>query len=688
MQVNETQVFNLWDTNGRRADVLNAIEIYLKILVELRKDYPEEMWESYPNSLMQYRFYQKALEASPEVFKSHGKYDAFIEEVKEAALEHRQLTEVQKGELDKNIEARARHYTSNLERLGFADVKRNISPAGSAFLNGEALRDPIEELLPIDDTNLLILRQLLKFRTYTKMAHHTEKRMSYSPMFMALLILLSEDEVGRFDKNDFLSMVQSLTPYQVVSPKEVMAACKEGDYKFADRSVDIPLPFQTESLIPREQFLKYISNSKSAEYANRCYYEFYFSLYQYRKLPNNENYEHLKTICTEEDAKGTLKQAFGKGKQVFDFGRLASYDHKTFREKNKNSPYLKTNSFNKAFYKEYTRSKQYDQARENSDTTARLFSASGVISLSKALPELINKDIFEKIFDVDQLEETVFAEVSEDAFKEKSKQFEDNLTLCEIMGYSDEKVDAIIRTIADMLGGSAADIKGKLVSRRIYQFVFHINRKYPKETVISLLEDFSAPSKGAKARDTVNPSCSIPTAYEYLVALAWYYISDEPYDIYGSLNLTMNADFEPERFAPGGAGDIVAKYEDKVVMIEVTMMNALAQKRGEWEPVLRHATNLTVEEAPKKVYTIFVADELDANTINIWRAVAMVPLKATNSEEYASRVTIMPLSNREVVGLLKQGTSSTTVLSAVEESFGRLRNDFDFSWREKILTNI
>ena len=35
MEVKRSQVFNLWDTNGRRHDVINALEIYLRLLREL-----------------------------------------------------------------------------------------------------------------------------------------------------------------------------------------------------------------------------------------------------------------------------------------------------------------------------------------------------------------------------------------------------------------------------------------------------------------------------------------------------------------------------------------------------------------------------------------------------------------------------------------------------------------------------
>lgn len=126
-------------------------------------------------------------------------------------------------------------------------------------------------------------------------------------------------------------------------------------------------------------------------------------------------------------------------------------------------------------------------------------------------------------------------------------------------------------------------------------------------------------------------------------------------------------------------------------MLEVTLMNKQAQKRGEWEPVLRHAANLTIEEAPKKVFTFFVADELDDNTINIWRAVASVPLKSSREAKeinYAENVTIMPLKNNELSDLLQKDIQEEALIKSTTQSFSQLYSNFDFGWRNKIISNI
>ena len=125
MFVEPNHIFNLMDTNGRRSDVLNALKVYLEILEELKETWPSEKWGTYPASLAQFLFYEKALEKSKDVFRVHRKYDAFVQ-----ALGAERQTFIDRDEgwvqknfarfarvLDESIEKRARHYTSNLVKI-------------------------------------------------------------------------------------------------------------------------------------------------------------------------------------------------------------------------------------------------------------------------------------------------------------------------------------------------------------------------------------------------------------------------------------------------------------------------------------------------------------------------------------------------------------------------------------------
>ena len=71
MRIKEGQIFNLMDTNGRRNDVINALQGYLTILDDIQNE-QKMNWASMPESLAQYEFYRQAIELSPEIFGKHG----------------------------------------------------------------------------------------------------------------------------------------------------------------------------------------------------------------------------------------------------------------------------------------------------------------------------------------------------------------------------------------------------------------------------------------------------------------------------------------------------------------------------------------------------------------------------------------------------------------------------------------
>ena len=80
MKVSAGQVFNLMDTNGRRNDVIEALQGYLTILDDIENNKKME-WASMPTSLAQYEFYRQAIELSPDVFGKHKPYDDLIDEL-------------------------------------------------------------------------------------------------------------------------------------------------------------------------------------------------------------------------------------------------------------------------------------------------------------------------------------------------------------------------------------------------------------------------------------------------------------------------------------------------------------------------------------------------------------------------------------------------------------------------------
>ena len=685
MKMEKGRVFNLWNTNGRRSDVVNAIELYLHILNNLYTQYPLERWIAYPHGILQYLFYKEAINVSPEVFQDHSHFDIFeqsiVDNIDSFLSKNLQLDDGQKKNLDTNIEQRARHYTSNLVRFGFTDKDRCINPVGRNLLAGQVKRDKLEELLPITDTNLILFRQLLKIKIYTE-PDESGNRVYYSPCLYALYLLLNYDSI---DINYFKHQVQGISPYwkdqinlDTLQQIDIVDLIK--------REMQIPPAFSAQEKVDELTFCSFIKNRKSSNTAITTYYTFYSALYNYVENPNNDNYVVLRNILLGRDST-KLEKAFGFGYDILQCGtKSRPYTYETFLEKNEKSPLL-TRDINRAFYINYGISKYLDTAREYSDTTIRMLSATGLFQFSKPLVELSHKELFNVVLSHFALKDAVFGVVTNDEFEKIELDFGKDTTLTEIFNFSNDDVNRIFYDL-QVLYGESTDVRSVLVNENRTKLEHHIQGKYPKNKIIELLRMFSNRQNDKAIKQYVNEDASVPTIYEFIVSIAWYYLSNKQISVYDSLNLTLNGDFEPVIHAAGGAGDIVVKYSDKVVMLEATLMNATAQKRGEWEPVLRHAINLTADSFPKKVYTLFVADQLDYNTINIWRAVAAVTLESTTTGEKTEHVIIMPFTNEHLCQFLEREVTDSRIITAIDISYDEIKANFDDTWHNKIIATL
>lgn len=699
MIVEKNQIFNLMDTNGRRSDVLNALKIYLEILEELKESHPLESWGTYPDSLAQFLFYEKALQKSSDVFKVHSKYDKFIEDLGSDydPFINRDCEWIEDNlnsfanVLDESIEKRARHYTSNLVKMGFTTANRKITEAGYSYLKGIITRDPIEDLLPLDNINIALIRQLAKLKIFS-IPDSNGNRQYYSPFLMALALLLGGESI---DNKAFEVIVQGLTPYssdfikKKICDNNISIDTLEDSIK--DIEVIVPPEIKGALEIDAETFKSIFKSSKNNNAISTVYYEFYLSLKDFRDNRNNENYLRL-VECFDENS-SLLNKAFGYGKAVFNIGNRGNrFTIEKFLEKNENHPLLTATDYASDFYTAFAKSKWIDGIREYSDTTLRLLSATGLFKF-KNLPELAYKDVLSLIFDVNKVHQNIFGEFTEEEYiaYETSDDcyYGKSISISQIFSISNDDTMQISNSIQKLLGVSGSDgIKGLLKDKKNAEFISHISEKYPKEKILELLPLFSDRRNDRQIKNEVNDSASVPTIYEYIIGIAWYYISNEEFDLYSSLNLTLNADFEPVIHAGGGDGDIVISYTDINIMLEVTLMNKQAQKRGEWEPVLRHSLNLKAESEPKETLTFFIADELDFNTINIWRAVAAAPLESTNTHTLVDGVIIMPFTNSDILNLLEKNVYYKDIVKEVKRSFALVPKITDVKWHEDVIASL
>lgn len=697
MKVSRNQIFNLMDTNGRRNDVINALQGYLSIL-----DGINMTWNSMPNSLAQYEFYKRAIELSPDVFKQHTPYDKLTSEISKCpdfktAIDNGKVDWIQKNQtqylslikkFDNGIEDRARHYTSNLVKLGFTNGERKITPVGEILLNKKTLnKDDLETTLPIDDVNIVYLRQLLKLRIF-----NDAKEKFYSPFNFAIYLLLKRK---RMSENEFCELVQGLNPYyDFENIEHLIDSYTEGDI-VKNETIEIPVKINTKSKIIESDFAEFFKNGKSTNTV-KIYFDFYNYLFSFSS--NKRSSELDKLLTFYENNKPVINKAFGYGKGLFATGTGSRPEPIDFVTQNKD---IFNENINNYLYSQFVLSKKLDQIREYSDTTKRIFKATGIISFENGYVELAYKELCKCIFKKDIIKSKIAGIISEeiDTHYNNYELSNDSYyctikSLSEILEYTSEQIKEIVSCIKKEFNNSdIINISNIIAQKRKDEFNRFIDRVYPISKIKEILNLFSDRNNDQKIKSLVSQDSTVPTIYEFIVGIAWYYFSGKKIDLLNSYNLTLSANFEPLVHASGGQGDIVISESDKVIMLEATLMNSNSQKRGEWEPVLRHSVNLKIEEEMNKtgrsVTTFFIADEFDLNTINIWKAVTSVPMQSTmNRDKFTDNVVIMPLKTNELSQFMDKSKEYDIIIDKIHKLFEAEKGKPNINWREEFIKKV
>ena len=704
MKIKEGQIFTLMDTNGRRNDVINALQGYLTILDDIQ-NVKKMRWASMPYSLAQYEFYRQAIGLSPDVFGKHDPYDKLIEELEnhtcfKKAVDNSDIDWIRNNsfsyqtlinQFDLGIEDRARHYTSTLVKLGFADETRKIAPIGELLLDLHKLnKDKLEAMLPIDGVNIVYLRQLLKLRIFDN-----DKERFYSPFCLAIYALLKRP---RLSENEFSELVQGLNPYSNIADIEsYVLNYKEGDI-VADIEIESPAAIQLDSKISEDVFRANFPNGKSNA-AVTVYWKYYTLLLKYISAPSSVSIDELLTYY--EENRPMINKAFGCGQNIFSQRTGERPTPEAFAKQYKK---IFNSDINTFLYKQFRLSKILDQIREYSDTTKRIFKASGIISFDKGFVELAYRELCSCIFDENLIKQRVFGNITEElhSYYDSYGEYEEGITsyfcnvtsLVQIFEYYEEETKKVEENIQkEFPGASIEEIPTIVANKRKQEFNEFIATTFPIDKVKEILAMFCNRPNDKKIKEIVSQDATIPTIYEYMIGIGWYYFSGKRIDLLSSYNLTLSANFEPLVHAGGGQGDIVIYEDDKVVMLEATLMNASSQKRGEWEPVLRHSINLKVEEETantgREVTSFFIADTFDYNTINIWKAVAAVPLQSTvDKDKFTDNVVIMPVNTDELSSLMDKSSEYDEIISKVHKLFEVDKINFDIDWRKKFMKKI
>lgn len=655
MKLSSNGVFNLGDTSFRQKELLEGYKEILSSLRDHLNIYP--VW----NKESQAIFYVNIMENS-ELFDRQLRVD-----------------------IEKNAK-RGRTLTNSLIKPGLINNSRELGEVAKKWLNGQSKPvDRFEQLLSLSQDNLVFLRQLLKLRVFD--SNSTDY---IYPFRISIKLLLKYNNIP---ENHFLSLLHMIEPAKVdrdtidniIDSYQLVDENKISFEGYVDKFIpSSELDISKENVdklfsgnkLDYDLFTELFSNRKSSK-SQKDYYDFCQYLLNFKNNKTIDNFNQL----IKKSKESNIKKAFGFGKIPFDI--VANDTINEFLEKNQKNLLL-SNDHTK-IYTQFILSKKDDLISEYSDMTKRVFKLSGIISFDQGLVNLVQSWPLEKVFEED-ISLNGIGDVQKYE-KDINSLFYKDITFTDILDIPDQRIDKIIRRLQEEFNISDPTALVKTLEEdKERQFLSLIDKEFSKERIIKLLYLFQERNDD-EIKNIVTDSATIPTIFEYIIAIAWYYISDQPYSVLKSLNLTLDGDFKPLSHAVGGDGDIVIDYSDMTTMLEATLMNKNSQKRGELEPVIRHAANLSIRKSGK-VFTIFIADELDNNVVNIFRGMSQIELESTQSMKTINSIYIFSFSISEIIELLMNDIRSKKIFRVLNEEYSTTYNQINIGWREKVTRKL
>jgi len=174
------------------------------------------------------------------------------------------------------------------------------------------------------------------------------------------------------------------------------------------------------------------------------------------------------------------------------------------------------------------------------------------------------------------------------------------------------------------LGISSAD---ELAAYRYNQNKEKLERlltsNFTKENITEKILPLFKPRKDQDIFNLVSEHATVPTIFEYILAIAWYYIDNKNIDFILNAGLSLDSNMLPKSHAVGGSSDFEIKYLDHTLMIEATLTESTNQRRAEMESVSRHLGNILLnildDKVRNKTFAIFIATFLNKNVLNDFR---------------------------------------------------------------------
>ena len=244
---------------------------------------------------------------------------------------------------------------------------------------------------------------------------------------------------------------------------------------------------------------------------------------------------------------------------------------------------------------------------------------------------------------------------------------------------SKEELVFEVTGIAEASLSSSDKVQNILKDKRYARFRTMLHEKFTKEVIMRILTLIENRANDDEVRSLVTDNADIPTIFEYIIGLAWYYISGEKGDVLDYMKLSLGPDFLPKSHASGGSADIVWEYAESIgnypehsLLIEVTLTEKSSQRRMEMEPVSRHLGLYKLTHADESAtYCAFITTYLDPNVLSDFRGRKNLRFyDPADSNRHIEGMKIVPLDTR----MLREVLSSNLLYPVLYTVFDQYHN--------------
>lgn len=577
----------------------------------------------------------------------------------------------------------ARQKTSGLVEIGVIDKNRKITNIGNEIINiidSENFED--DNIFNIHKDSFIYLKQLLKMQK-------VGTNMEVKPFIVLIFLLTNLKYLTREEftyllplcikNSDAKSMVETIKKLRnnEITIEDVIYS----KMSVMDNYIEALEYLNTNSIDTLEKFAKVDMNRKSKEYSKGIF-EFYLKLWNIIQCELDEQKtDELLEFIKSKACKKYWKEYFGykAGNEHTEEWKEYLKNTKIFNSKN-------IIEYNTEFFRIMHTAKWKSNLEDYADLNRRYITLTDIVLFDDNKIEL---DILPRYYFLNISEELLNTEFLKS--KEYDKFIQNNIEFSEIYDCLNIDINEIITQIkVDYPDSkiSISNVKEFIKDERFKRFELLMESKFKKENLIMLFRNIEKDNR-KEIEEYLDCEATIPTILEYVLAIAWYRISNKQGNILDFMKLSLDANLLPKNHAGGGTADIVYHYykneiyNEHDLLLEATLTDSTSQRKAEMEPVSRHLIRNKQEFDNDTTYAVFVANILNSEVLSDFRSRKNYWYKGKNDEDKQG-LKIIPLSINDVVEILEKNLNYVQLYEMFEEAYNDTKIN-DLRWYDTLI---